>query len=509
MFPDTIASFIAYGIGLYLVYFAANAVYRVTLHPLAHIPGPRLASVTYLYEWYHDIYHLGQLPWKLKNLHERYGRIIRITPDEVHIRDPDFTTTLYSRGNGRTDKPDRAAEMFGPFPGAISTAPHDHHRLRRSALNPFFSRKSVAELVPAMMHAVDILCQRLQDACKTGEVVNLKYIYAAVTSDIIDGYCFAREPTKVRERDFGQKFFDDIDSFMEVSLLNFHIPAIMRISFALPDSINKLLAPAMAAMLDFREDLGRQVDAIRHGRDKAYEGIGHRTVLHELLSSSLPPDEVKTPRLRDEAFSLMVAGSGTTAYTLRSTTYHIASNPSIRARLHAELASAIPDPTQPPSLGALEKLPYLTAVINEGLRLAEPVTHRLPRILPDKPLVYGSYTLPPGTTISMTGSFTHQDPSIFPNPQTFNPERWLAGSEEERKQLETYLVPFDKGPRICLGMNLAMAELYLILAMVFRRFEFDTGLVKRARDVDVSFSFVLAAQARESPGLQVTVKGAE
>jgi hypothetical protein len=70
-----------------------------------------------------------------------------------------------------------------------------------------------------MAHAIDILCQRLQDACKTGELVNLKYIYAAVTSDIIDGYCFARQPTKVLQRDFGQKFFDDIDSFLEVSLL--------------------------------------------------------------------------------------------------------------------------------------------------------------------------------------------------------------------------------------------------------------------------------------------------
>ncbi|KAL3452060.1 putative benzoate 4-monooxygenase cytochrome P450 [Aspergillus insuetus] len=509
MLPDTITTFIIYGLGLYLAYFAIIAIYRVTIHPLAHIPGPRLAGITYLYEWYHDIYHIGRFPWKLRELHEKYGPIIRITPDEVHIKDPDFAATLYSRSNGRTDKPDRAAEMFGPFPAAISTAPHDHHRLRRSALNPFFSRKSVAELVPAMTHAIGVLCQRLQDACKTGELVNLKYIYAAVTSDIIDGYCFAREPTKVRERDFGKGFFDDIDSFLEVSLLNFHIPTIMRISFALPDSINKLLAPAMAAMLDFREDLGRQIDAIRHGRDKAYEGIGHRTVLHELLSSSLPPAELKTPRLRDEAFSLMVAGSGTTAYTLRSTTYHIASNPSIRARLHSELKTAIPDPTQPPSLGTLEKLPYITAVINEGLRLSEPVTHRLPRILRDKPLVYGSYTLPPGTTISMTGSLTHQDPAIFPDPHTFNPERWMLNSEGERKRLEGYLVPFNKGSRICLGMNLAMAELYLILAMVFRRFEFDTKLVKRERDVDVSFSFVVAAQARESPGLEVTVQSAK
>ncbi|KAL2831877.1 putative benzoate 4-monooxygenase cytochrome P450 [Aspergillus pseudoustus] len=509
---DSISTYIAYGLGLYLAYLAVIVTYRLTLHPLARVPGPRLAKITYLYEWYHDLYLLGQFPFKLKGLHQEYGPIVRITPDEVHIRDPDFTAKLYTRSNGRVDKPPRAAETFGPFPAAISTALHDHHRLRRSALNPFFSRKSVGELVPAMTHAIDILCERLQKSASAstaggGELANLKYVYAAVTSDIIDGYCFARAPSKILKRDFGKKFFDDIDSFLEVSLLNWHVPTIMRLSFALPDWVNKLLAPAMAAMLDFRQDLGRQIDDIRHGRDKAHEGIGHRTVLHELVGSALPPAELKTPRLRDEAFSLMVAGSGTTAYTLRATTYHIAANPSIHRKLYNELHSAIPDLSRPPPpsqlLSTLEELPYLTAVIREGLRLAEPVTHRLPRNFPDKTLTYGQYTLPPGTVISMTGTLAHQDPTLFGDPYTFDPERWLG---ERGKQHEAYLVPFSKGTRICLGMKLAMAELYLILGMVFRRFDFDVSRVDRRRDVDVTYSFVLAAQARTSPGLEVIVR---
>ncbi|KAL3459125.1 putative benzoate 4-monooxygenase cytochrome P450 [Aspergillus heterothallicus] len=434
MFGEPTIAYLAYAVGLYLCYLATIVWYRLNRHPLASIPGPRLAKITYLYEWYHDLYHLGQFPWKIKELHEEYGPIVRITPDEVHIKDPDFIAKLYSRSNGRADKPPRAAETFGPFPAAISTASHAHHRLRRSALNPFFSRKSVSELVPAMTHAIDILCERLQEVSKTGELVNLKYVFAAVTSDIIDDYCFARKPTKILLKDFGRKFFDDIDSFLEVSLLNFHIPTIMRLSFAFPDWLNKLLAPRMAAMLDFRQDLGRQIDEIRHGKDKAHEGVGHRTVLHELLGSSLPPDELKTPRLRDEAFSLMVAGSGTTAYTLRATTYHIASNPLIRQKLHAELLSAIPDPTNPPPnlLATLEKLPYLTAVIHEGLRLSEPVTNRLPRIFPDKTLAYALYALPPGTIVSMTGSLTHSDPTIFPEPYTFNPDRRLAAITPRR-----------------------------------------------------------------------------
>lgn len=65
-------------------------------------------------------------------------------------------------------------------------------------------------------------------------------------------------------------------------------------------------------MADLDKDLSRQIESIRHGEDKSYETAGHRTVFHELLQSKLPPDELKRDRLRDEAFSLVVGGSGTT-----------------------------------------------------------------------------------------------------------------------------------------------------------------------------------------------------
>lgn len=66
------------------------------------------------------------------------------------------------------------------------------------------------------------------------------------------------------------------------------------------------------------QDLSLQVEAIRHGQDKSHETATHRTVLHELLESKLPPHELNRDRLRDEAFSLMTAGSGTTYDSLTS-----------------------------------------------------------------------------------------------------------------------------------------------------------------------------------------------
>ena len=131
-----------------------------------------------------------------------------------------------------------------------------------------------------------ILCKRLSDASKTGEILNMKYMYAAVTLDIINNYCFAHKPESVLKSDFGRKSFDDIDSFLAVSLLvgafllSYNMdadeaehphPLVDALHLLLTskplnapclgatglnarqDHVNKMLAPAMTDVLDFRK----------------------------------------------------------------------------------------------------------------------------------------------------------------------------------------------------------------------------------------------------------------
>ena len=151
----------------------------------------------------------------------------------------------------------------------------------------------------------------------------------------------------------------------------------------------------------------------------------------------------------------------------------------------------------------LEKLPYLSAVIHEGLRLANPVTHRLVRQFPDKAFEYQGYMLPPNTTIGMSPNLVHFNEDKFPEPHVFKPERWLG---PDAARLQRYLISFSRGPRGCLGINLARAELFIILATVFRQFEFDISAVVRSRDIDLSRDYILGAVAVDSPGTLVKVK---
>lgn len=242
------------------------------------------------------------------------------------------------------------------------------------------------------------------------------------------------------------------------------------------------------------------------------------TIFYELINSDIPVEERSIPRLIDEGISLIGAGTVTTAHVLSTTTYHVLANPEVLHRLQKELQEVLPNSGSNPSpqtlLVQLEHLPYLTAIIKEGLRLTHAISHRNARVAPTRSLKFQEWTIPPGTNVSMTTYMLHTDPAIFPQPQKFQPERWLqranatagtgAATSTTSVPLEKYLLPFGRGSRICLGMNLSYAELYLALAAVFRRFELSLFETTR-EDVEVVHDFVAGAAKLDSKGMRVVV----
>jgi cytochrome P450 len=137
------------------------------------------------------------------------------------------------------------------------------------------------------------------------------------------------------------------------------------------------------------------------------------TIFHGLLSnSSLPESEKSTSRLVDEARILLAAGTDTTANTLAAITYHLLANPEILRKLKIELEGAIPDPDAMPESSKIESLPYLTAVIQEGIRLHPGVSIRQDRVAPDEDLFFEDlrsgkkYVIPRGVCQHISLSIT-------------------------------------------------------------------------------------------------------
>lgn len=134
--------------------------------------------------------------------------------------------------------------------------------------------------------------------------------------------------------------------------------------------------------------------------------------------------------------------------------------------------------------------------------MSSPASSRFPRVNSQTVTNYKNWTIPVNVPVSMNIWNTHFNADIFPDPYEYKPERWLqAGS----KDLEKYLVPFGSGSRMCIGMNLSLAEQYLGLAYVFRRYKLELFETKKS-DVMMHASCMITLSNPNSPGVRVTVE---
>jgi len=245
--------------------------------------------------------------------------------------------------------------------------------------------------------------------------------------------------------------------------------------------------------------------------EKPLGPTGKESVYSSVLDSpALPPAEKSLLRLEQEGALLVLAGTGSPAESLTIIFYHLLANPSILSKLHTELSS-VPSPT---SWTKLEQLPYLSAVIEEGNRLSFGVTARMARIAYEQ-LTYTpspyvttpsniskSYTIPAGTPVSTTTLSAHTAESVFPNPFVFDPERWLGDAGRERRKFQ---MAFNKGGRKCVGIELARAELYLVVAAVVKGFEMTLWETDES-DVAFVHDYQVAMAKLDSKGVRVKAK---
>ncbi|KAG9941926.1 alcohol oxidase, partial [Aureobasidium melanogenum] len=481
----------------YLVFLTA---YRLYLSPLAKFPGPRLAALTLWYEFYFDVVKHGQFFKEIERMHSPPGPIVRINPFEIHVKDPKWYDELYTNGSRKRDK---SAWFVGRSGGksVFGTIHHDHHRLRRAALNPFFSKRSIAAFEPVIQSTMDQLCVALQGYIMSGQPVELQTAYMALTLDVISQYAFGESLGLVKKPGFSPEWNKMLHATIEAGIMNRHFPWLADLMMSLPPWLAASISGPVAFFLRIQKDVRKQVeDALARKQDPSRS---HRTIFEELRDSDLPPQEKTIERLMDEGFILVGAGGETTAQTLAVLTFHLLNNPLVLQKLQHELDTLMPNPEGQVSWQQLEQSSYLRAVVTEAHRVQAVITTRLIRVAPNEVLKFQNWDIPAGTPISMTTHFMHLDPTLFPEPYKFDPERWL-GPSIGLDRLEQYVVPFSKGSRACIGLHLASAELYLGVAKVFRKFDLEL-YETTYRDVEITWDGFAGGFRPDSEGIRVKV----
>ncbi|MEU0219555.1 cytochrome P450 [Streptomyces sp. NPDC006265] len=162
-----------------------------------------------------------------------------------------------------------------------------------------------------------------------------------------------------------------------------------------------------------------------------------------------------------EILTLAVAGTETTASVLSWTLYELARHPGVEARVLAELDEVLGE--RPVAFDDVARLPYLNQVITETLRLHHPgwlVTRRT-----TEETRLGEWTLPAGTELAYCQHALHRDPERFPDPLTFDPDRWNDAAQEP---LPGAFLPFGDGKHKCMGDRFARTEMVTAIATMLR-----------------------------------------
>ncbi|EDQ89905.1 uncharacterized protein MONBRDRAFT_7625 [Monosiga brevicollis MX1] len=306
-----------------------------------------------------------------------------------------------------------------------------------------------------------LVCQKLDEASRTGTVVDLQELFYRYTLESIGKIAFGVN-LGCFEND-RVEFAVNFDTAQRIIMERVLDPAweIRRwFNFIHPDEI------------ELRRCV-KKLDGIAHGIIQDRRKIGDLSDREDLLSRFMAvKDEQGKPlddeRLRDVVMSFVIAGRDTTANCLSWVFYELHQHPEVFAKLKKEVDTVL-DGAEPTHDLVHSGMPYLHAVVKETLRLH-------PSVPKDGKVAVKDDVLPDGTVIK-AGTIVIYLPwvmgrmeSLWEDATRFNPERWLNQTTEPSHFQYT---AFNAGPRLCLGMHMAYIEAKLLVAMLVQRFDFE------------------------------------
>ncbi|RCI13083.1 hypothetical protein L249_0196 [Ophiocordyceps polyrhachis-furcata BCC 54312] len=438
-------------------------IYRLYLSPVAAFPGPFLAKITNWYEFYHNFIHTGMYYRRIREMHDKYGPVVRVSPEEIHIMDSTAYHKLFVTGSTRkTNSYPTFSNGTGFEDMTAISEDHNAHRRLRSPLDRLFSRQSVLRFESRVVARAERLCDRIAAYRGSGQVVNLTNAISSLTTDVISSIIFEEPSDYLGDDRFNEEWYETL------KMGTLSVPLFKRMSW-IRGRLLRFLVTRATRWTVWDEKARRQIMLIRKRPSDKAKTRDETTVLEHLVRSELVEKEFGNGGFARLAQLIQQAGAHNVSHTLSTIITHLLLGKEKLDHLRSELDLIwATTKTGDPSWLELERAPYLSGCVNEGLRMAIGGMNRTPRVFPDDDVKICSWVIPKGTPISMSTYWMHNDPDVFPNPESFEPTRWIEAEPDRLKAMQAHFVPFAKGSRACVGQNLVHMQLYHTLARIFR-----------------------------------------
>jgi len=360
--------------------------YNVFLHPLRSYPGPKMWAAFRFPTVYCGI--KGILPMQIKALHDQYGPVVRIAPNELAYTTAAAWKDIYGFRPGQLQNPKDQRALPAPHKGqavsVIRADDADHSRQRR-LLSHAFSAKALEEQQPLIMFYVDLLIRRLRE--NAAQPQNMVAWYNWTTFDVIGDLTFG-EPFHCLQ---DQGWHPWVLTITEGLQAGGFIAALSRygLEFAMQFLVPKAKLDKFHRMWVYvKEKVGARLA-------RSTERPDFTTYI---MRNDKEGRQMSKAEIEANAELLIVAGSETTASLIAGATYYLCVNPDALARVTAEVRGTF-DNDQDIQINSVNKLSYLLAVLNEALRIYPPAPSSIPRITLKGDMISGQW-VPPGVSKS-------------------------------------------------------------------------------------------------------------
>ncbi|KAF9003561.1 cytochrome P450, partial [Cyathus striatus] len=401
---------------LFIVVFWVLNRYRYEDDRLSHYPSPWIASITRWYRAYFDVVKSGGLLDQVKKLHSIYGPVVRIGPKELHFNSPEAFFEIYSYQNFSKEP-----SLYNSYEGQSAhllgvCSRHFQTRVREETLALITCETTTLKFEWVIREKVEKLISKMLSFDQTP--LDFHMGVRSATIDILAKYCFADEFSALDFPKFQHPILVGLQDVVTSSWILKYLPWMLKILENSPDWIIDLLPKEHQFFRDLRMYASIQIDKYVENPD-AFDPEHQPMVYHYLLSprTTIP----SRSSLMGETMALIAAGHDTVGGAVIVGTYHVLRNPHVHRRLGLELQQAWPDMHSGVMFQTLEKLPYLTAVIKESLRISHGVVSSLPRVAGEELYIAGHF-VPKDTVVSMSATFIHLNDDIFESSLEFQPE---------------------------------------------------------------------------------------
>jgi cytochrome P450 len=353
----------AVGLGLYNVY----------LHPLRRFPGPKLWAAYWIpYTWSNL---QGRLSFNILEFHRKYGPVVRIAPNHLVFTDPKAWDAIYGMQPGRVqNKKDvlNYTPLQQGWESKIIYADDAMHARLRRIYGPAFTAKAVEEQSGMLMKYANLLIAQLKSAIAKDSVQDMCAWYNFTTFDLIGDLAFG-EAFQCLDR--GGEYHFVIRTIFNGVKIGLQMGQLQR--YGLLSLIRPLIPKSsMKSKIDMDQYTKDVIDRrMKRGYDPKTNDVFNYLLRHKDKRDQLTDDE-----LYENGLTIVVAGSETTATLLTGVTWFLCKNPDALRRVQREVRTAFNDDGEI-TAKSVNELPYMLAVLSEGLRIFPPTGFPMARIV--------------------------------------------------------------------------------------------------------------------------------